>query len=113
MHAANDPCVALSTAPDMDSAKSLATALVERRLVACVQVVPGATSIYRWQGVVEEAAETLLVMKTRGACIADIEQLLRQRHPYDVPELVVLAASHVEARYLAWLTEQSDGASQG
>jgi periplasmic divalent cation tolerance protein len=103
----NDPCVVLSTAPDLARAKALAHALVTRRLVACVNVLPGLTSIYRWQGAVEEASEVLLVMKTVAGRAGEIERAWKELHPYEVPELVVLPASHVEVKYLRWLIEES------
>lgn len=91
------------TAPDLSVGKRIAQALVERRLAACVNLVPGATSIYTWDGRVEEASEVMLVAKTAADRIASLEGALAELHPYDVPEFVVLDALHVEAKYRAWL----------
>lgn len=98
--------VVLSTAPDPDTARALARDLVEARLAACVNLVPGATSVYRWEGRVEEAAEVLMVLKTTAAALPALEGALRERHPYDVPECVALDPARVEPRYRAWLLEQ-------
>jgi len=95
----------LSTAPDEATARQLARALVERGLVACVNVIPKLTSIYAWQGEVHEDAEVLLILKTSADAAARAEQALVELHPYDVPECVALAPEHVEPRYLAWLQE--------
>ena len=97
------PLVVLTTAPDATTAKVLARDLVERRLAACVNLLPGVTSIYRWEGAVEEAGEVLLVIKTRRGRLAELEAELVELHPYDVPEFVALEPAHVEARYRAWL----------
>lgn len=99
--------LALTTAPDEAVARRLAAALVERRLAACVSLVPHLTSIYRWQGRVEEATEVLLLVKTVDERTAELERVLHELHPYDTPELVVLEAAHVAPRYLSWLTDET------
>lgn len=88
-------------------ARVFARFLVARRLAACVQLVPLA-SIYRWRGRIEEAREVLLSIKTTRARVAAIERHVQSAHPYDTPELVVLAPEHVERRYLAWLHAETD-----
>lgn len=98
----------LSTTADLDSARGLARTLVEERLAACCNLVGGLTSVYRWQGAVEEAAEVLLVIKTSAARLAALEARLAELHPYDVPELVVLTPERVAPDYLAWLLEAVD-----
>lgn len=102
--------VALITAPDAATARVLARALVERSIAACVNVVPGVASIYRWKGALEEASEVLMVVKTTAARVADVEALLIELHPYDVPELIVLEPAHVEAKYLRWLQSETGAA---
>ncbi|MBI5364993.1 MAG: divalent-cation tolerance protein CutA [Planctomycetes bacterium] len=101
------PAVVLVTAPDLAVGRELARTLVEERLVACVNLVPGLTSVYRWEGAVEEASEVLLVMKTVRRRVAELERRVRELHPYDVPEFVVLAPEHTGARYLAWLIAET------
>lgn len=95
--------VVLITAPDGDAAVGLARQLVDERLAACVNVVPGVRSVYRWEGEVQEDPEALLVAKTRASLVPELERRLAHLHPYDVPECVTLAPEQVEARYLAWL----------
>jgi periplasmic divalent cation tolerance protein len=105
--APEDPLVALTTAPDPGIAEDLARRLVEARFAACVQLVPGVISAFRWEGRVERAGEVLLLIKTVGGRLRDLEAFLAEHHPYDVPELMVFAADHVGAAYLAWLHSES------
>jgi periplasmic divalent cation tolerance protein len=99
--------VVLSTHSDAEAARKLAREVVERRLAACVNVLDGATSVYRWKGAVEEAREVLLVIKTSAARLAELERTWLELHPYDVPEWVVIAPEQVEPRYLEWLVDQT------
>jgi len=95
----------LTTAPDDDRAESMARALVEERLAACVNVVPGVVSIYRWKGAVEQDLELLLVIKTRADRFEALREALVSLHPYDVPELIALPVAAGHPPYLAWLDE--------
>ncbi|MEW5854428.1 MAG: divalent-cation tolerance protein CutA [Myxococcota bacterium] len=97
--------VVLCTAP-RDKAEGLARALVEERLVACVNLVP-IRSVYRWQGKVVDDEETLLIMKTGSARVADLMARVPQLHPYTVPEVVSLTAEAVLPSYLAWALTES------
>ncbi|NIP36292.1 MAG: divalent cation tolerance protein CutA, partial [Thermoplasmata archaeon] len=81
--------IAMSTAPSREVAMALAKALVDRRLAACVNVVP-CSSVYRWEGEVQEEEEFLMIIKTRRTYIDDIRDLLEKEHPYDLPELVAM-----------------------
>lgn len=101
--------VALSTAPSAEVAEQLARALVEEGLAACVNVIPGVTSYYRWKGQLQRDAELLLVIKTRAACLDGLRATLARLHPYDVPELVALKVEDGLAPYLAWLDESTGG----
>ena len=103
----------LVTAPDVETGKRLARALVEQRLAACVNLVPGLVSVYRWDGEVCEDGEVLLVVKTTAARLPEVEALLEREHPYDVPECVALAPAAVEAKYRAWLLGEVDGSRPG
>jgi periplasmic divalent cation tolerance protein len=98
--------VALSTAPDAETAARIARALVHERLAACVNVVAGVRSIYRWQGGVEDATEVLLVMKTAAEQADALAERLRALHPYELPELVVLPVAGGLGGYLAWVLEE-------
>jgi periplasmic divalent cation tolerance protein len=99
--------VALATAPDADTAARIARALVEERLAACVNLVPGVRSIYRWQDRVEEDAEVLLVIKTHAARVDALAARLRALHPYELPELVALPVAAGLAPYLDWVSAEA------
>jgi periplasmic divalent cation tolerance protein len=97
--------VIFSTAPDPKSAEILAATLVEEHLAACVNLVPGLTSIYRWQGSVHREPECLLIIKTTATHFEALRSRLRTLHPYEVPEIIGLPISHGDPAYLQWLTE--------
>ena len=108
--------VTLVTAPDGATARSVAKALVEAQAAACVNILPGLSSVYSWEGEIHEDSEVLLVIKTRNTpeALARAEAIVSAEHPYDVPEFVSLQAVHVEAKYADWLyaatlDEPSDG----
>ena len=98
-----DARVVLVTAPDQEVAERLARALVEERLAACANLVGGVTSIYRWEGELQQDSEVLCVFKTSAARLPAFEARLDELHPYDVPECVALTPDHVAPHYLAWL----------
>jgi periplasmic divalent cation tolerance protein len=106
MHAA-EACVALMTAPDADTARRVAHALVTERLAACVNVVPGVTSIYRWEGALHEDAELLLIAKTTHDRLAALADRLALIHPYALPELVAFTPSGGSERYLDWVRAET------
>ena len=95
--------VVLVTTPDDDSARAIARTLVEERLAACGNIVPGLTSIYRWQGAVEQAGETLLILKTSDDRLAAMSERVIELHPYDVPEVLALRIDAGHQPYLDWL----------
>jgi periplasmic divalent cation tolerance protein len=95
--------VVLTTAASIEEARRLGQTLVEERLAACATLVPAVESIYRWEGNVERAAETLLVIKTTADRVAALEERLHQLHTYDTPEFLVLQVESGSAKYLAWL----------
>ena len=95
--------VVLCTVPDRETATRLAEAAVNQRLAACVTILPGAESIYLWEGALERAQEFQLVAKTTTAAYAALEQLWLSEHPYELPELIAVPiASGLEA-YLQWI----------
>lgn len=97
--------LALTTVGAAADAERLARALVEGRLAACVNVVPGVVSTYRWKGAVERDEEQLLVVKTRADRVDALREALVTLHPYELPELVVLPVEAGHAPYLAWVRE--------
>jgi periplasmic divalent cation tolerance protein len=101
----SDYVVAFSTVAKAEDAERIATALVEQSLAACVNVVPGLVSIYRWKGKVERDEERLLVIKTRRDRFEAVRAALVSLHPYEVPELVALPIEAGHAPYLAWIDE--------
>lgn len=100
--------IILSNCPP-ERADAIATALVEERLAACVNALPGVRSTYRWQGKVEREGETTLLVKTSAAALARCTARLRELHPYECPEIVVLAPEVATsfAPYVAWVREQT------
>jgi len=97
----------LTNLADMASAQALARALVERRLAACVNVLPAVQSIYRWNGAVEEAAEVTLLIKTTAARYAELEQAIRALHPYELPEVIAVPVSAGLPAYLGWIAQET------
>ena len=95
--------VAFSTAGSPDEARRIATALVSEQLAACVNVIDNIHSIYRWQGAIESAAESMMLIKTRATLLPAIELRLRDLHSYDVPELVAIPIRLGAQPYLDWL----------
>lgn len=100
---AGDAVVVLVACPDEPTATSIARALVEERLAACVNVTGEVRSVYRWQGSVEEARERLLVVKARADRLEALAARIVALHPYDVPELLALPLARGLAPYLDWL----------
>ena len=98
-------CLVLVTAPEGPSGPALARALVEEGLAACVNLVPGLRSIYRDQGAVQEAAEVLLMIKTRSDLYSRLEARVHALHPYRVPEVIAVPVADGAASYLRWLDE--------
>ena len=97
----------LTNLPDMESARSLARLLVHSRLAACVNLMPGVQSIYRWQGAIEQANEITLWIKTTRSHYAQLEQAIVSNHPYDVPEVIALPVSDGHLPYLHWIASET------
>lgn len=94
----------LCTAPNEDSARTLADSALSARLAACVTLLPGATSLYIWQDKLEEKNEVQLLLKSDSCHQQALFALLKKMHPYNTPELLVIPVSHGESDYLSWLT---------
>jgi periplasmic divalent cation tolerance protein len=107
----NNYFVVLVTTPDPDSAEKIASALVEERLAACVNIVPAVRSIYRWEGKVTRDAESLMIIKTTAERYAAAELRIKELHSYTTPEVIALRLEAGSAAYLEWLSgSTSDGA---
>lgn len=93
----------LTTCGSAPQAARLAQQLVEMRLAACVNVIPGIRSFYWWKGRVERGREALLLVKTQQKKLLSLWEALRRLHPYEVPEYLTLSVSHAEREFLKWL----------
>ena len=100
-----DVLLVFTHCPDDASADRIARALVQNQLAACVNRHGPVSSVYRWQGAVEQAAEVALVIKTTRDAYRAVEEAIRQMHPYDVPEIVAVPAEAGSAQYLRWIRE--------
>ncbi len=103
----HETLLVLTTLPDRDRALQLASALVEARLAACVNVQAGCTSVYRWQGVLETADEVALLIKTTSARYPALEAAIRARHPYELPEIVAVPVTRGLPAYLQWVGNET------
>jgi periplasmic divalent cation tolerance protein len=95
--------IILSTCPNAGVAERLARALVEESLAACVNIVPGLVSIYRWNDAVQSDEEVLMIVKTTAGCLEAARERLVALHPYDVPEAVALPVADGHHAYLEWV----------
>lgn len=96
--------VVLVTAPDLKTARDLARGALRQKLVACVNLLSGIESHYRWQGKLESGTEVLAVCKTTRPRLAAFEQFVLENHPYDTPEFIVLPIAAGTKRYLDWIS---------
>jgi periplasmic divalent cation tolerance protein len=101
-------CVVLTTAGSAEEARKIAHALVERRLAACVNIVPQLESVYRWQGKIETAAEWLLVIKTDSGAFEGVRATIESLHSYEIPECIMLAVDEGDQEYLDWIDASVD-----
>lgn len=93
--------------PDREAAMKLAQGLVEKRLAACVSVLSGCTSVYRWEGSVEHADEVPVLIKTRASRYPEIEAAIRSLHPYELPEVIAVPVVRGLSDYLEWVAEET------
>jgi len=103
----SDVLVILCTFPDSGQARQIGTALVEKQLAACVNLLPAIESIYRWQGKTETATETLALFKTTTAAYPAFEAALTALHPYEVPEIIALSPEKISSPYHHWLLQET------
>jgi periplasmic divalent cation tolerance protein len=104
---ADDFVVVFVTVPNQDVAASMAKTLVEEKLVACVNILPGVRSIYAWQGKICDDSELLCVLKTRSALFPMLRDRVVALHPYEVPEVIAVPLSAGHGPYLDWLQHET------
>lgn len=101
----------LTTLPDRAGAEALARELLESRLAACVQIGATLQSLYHWRGEIETAQETPLAVKTRGELYTRVEEAIRSRHPYELPEIVAVPITDGLSAYLDWIVAETTPAT--
>ncbi len=101
--------IVLTTFADGDSAAQVVRSLVTEKLAACGTILPGARSIYAWNGSVEDSSEVLVILKIAAASEPHLYKRLKELHPYEVPEIVSLFPSHWDEAYGRWVVESSGG----
>jgi len=99
----DEPQIVLCTTPDDGTAGKIAELLVGERLAACVNIVPGITSIYQWKGGIEKAHERLLIIKTTRDVYASLQERINALHPYELPEIVAVPIENGLSEYLDWI----------
>jgi len=104
-----DKIVVLSTCGSPQEAQRLAHALVEKRLAACVNIVPGIRSVYHWKDAIEEEEEALLVIKTSRPLLEELRNEIQRLHSYELPEVIALQVVDGSEAYLAWLDRELRG----
>src|SRR3954452_10058475 len=102
-----DAIVVLTTVSSDDEAVTLVRALLDRRLIACGTLLPGARSIYRWQGKVADEREVLVLLKTRSARLEQLQRAFTELHPYKVPELLALSVDTGMEKYIEWINGET------
>ncbi|MEM7601753.1 MAG: divalent-cation tolerance protein CutA [Verrucomicrobiota bacterium] len=99
--------IGVTTFSDAEKARQFGTQLVEAQLVACVNLLPGVESIYRWKGDVEVEGECVMLMKMTASCVEGLEKYLQKHHPYEQPEFLVLSVEAGSTGYLGWVRENT------
>ncbi len=107
--ASQEVVILLTTFPNSEIAGQIGTRWVESQLAACVNLLPGVESIYRWEGTTEVSGEILAIVKTTRGRLPDLEASLRTLHPYELPECLVLSPAEGSADYLEWVRRGSRG----
>lgn len=103
------PVLVYTTYPSIVEAERAGQALVEQGLAACVNILPGMRSIYRWEGKVERAEEAVMIIKTRAEAQGKVAEAIRESHPYDTPAILFLPTEGGDAGYVAWILAESMG----
>jgi uncharacterized protein involved in tolerance to divalent cations len=95
--------------PNRESARRIGTALIEKQLAACVNIIPEVESIYQWKGEVKTEIEVMAIVKTTASRYKQLEAYVLENHPYDVPEVIGLPLSQGSESYLNWVQDQMEG----
>ncbi len=103
----NSVVLILCTVPNRSVAEKIALHLVERRLAACVNIIPGVASIFRWKNRIEESEELLLMIKSSMGRLAEISEYIRSSHPYELPEVLAIPTSGGGMEYLNWIIQET------
>lgn len=103
----SDTVVVLTTVPSSEAGATLGAALVDAQVAACVNVLPPMVSIYRWKGQVHQDTECQVIIKTTAVRVEAVRALVREHHPYELPEFLVLRVADGDAAYLAWIREET------
>ena len=101
-----------TTYPSIVEAEQAGRTIVERRLAACVNILPGMVSHYWWEGKVERGEEVVMIIKTRASLAQDVERAVKKMHSYTTPAILVIALESVEHSYLGWLMAETAGAKK-
>ncbi len=97
--------VVLITAPNPNEAEIIGKTLVERRLAACVNIIPKIRSIFWWEGKIEESSEVLIIAKSKSDLMMEIQETVKEKHSYDVPEIIALSVKSGLPQYCKWIDE--------
>ena len=103
----NDVLLVLTHLPDREAAEKLASAVIEERVAACVNIFGACTSVYRWHGALETAKEIPLLIKTTAARYALLEAVIRRLHPYELPEIIAVPLTRGLPGYLQWVENET------
>lgn len=98
------PIIIITTFPNLSEAHALIQLLIEKRLIACAQIYPEMTSVYRWKAKLEQSTEHAVHLKTFDTQYSEIEKVIKQHHSYDVPELISITIENISKEYLEWMS---------
>ena len=111
MEASHRVVFVYTTYPSLSDAEAAGRALVERRLAACVNILPGMVSLYWWEGTLERAEEVVMLVKTRASLAEEVRAAVRKAHPYTTPAILVLPIESVDQTYLDWMLAETTAAT--
>jgi periplasmic divalent cation tolerance protein len=101
----SETLVVLCTLPEQEVAARIAGILVQEQLAACVNIIPGLTSVYRWKGAMQQDNEVLLLIKSTAAVYPQLEQRIQALHPYELPEIIAVPIQTGQADYIKWIND--------